>query len=113
MSFMLEKREAMRMLEAIENASLPNEDIRPLLEDADPALVYFIFAWLRGRYGGGHPAGEGVLGRVVELCGYSGVARQARVGERDAIVAWFAENYEYREFTRDEFIDLVVDKLEG
>ena len=86
----------------------------PLLTDADPALVYMIFAWLRVRYHPGHSASEGVLGRIVEVCTASSkVAQMARSGEKDAIVMWFEETYEYRDFDRAEFISMIVEKLEG
>ena len=49
MSFDYEKRCAARLLGAIENGSLSPDQTLPLLTDADPALVYLIFAWLRVR----------------------------------------------------------------
>ena len=44
MSFDYEKRTAARLLDAIENGTLSIDQTVPLLRDADPALVYFIFA---------------------------------------------------------------------
>ena len=114
MSFDYEKRTAARLLDAIENGTLSNDQTVPLLRDADPALVYFIFAWLRVRYHAGHSAAEGVLGRIVGVCSASStIAQKARTGEKDPIVAWFEETYEYRDFDRDEFITLIVEKLES
>jgi hypothetical protein len=114
MSFDHEKRVAAHLLTAIEDGSHSTANLRPEYEEADPALVYLIFAWLRARYRPGHPAAEGVLGRIVALCtASSAVARKAREGERDSIVAWFEETYDYRDLDRDEFISLVVEKLEG
>jgi len=114
MAFEYEKRNAARMLDALENASLSIPDTVSLLRDADPALVYLIFTWLRTRYHAGHSASEGVLGRIVGVCrANSTVAQNVRKGEKDSIVEWFEETYEYRDFERDSFIDLVVDKLES
>ena len=114
MSFDYEKRCATRLLDAIENGSLPADQTLPLLTDADPALVYLIFAWLRVRYHPGHSASEGVLGRIVHLCTESPtVAHMAKKGEKDAIVMWFEETHEYRDFERNEFISMIVEKLEG
>ena len=114
MSFLYEKRAAARLLDALENGTLSADDTRPLAEEADPALVYLIFAFLRARYHSGHPASDGVLGRIVDLCSLSpAVARKAKAGERDAIVAWFEESYDYRDMDRDDFVDEVVEKLEG
>ena len=114
MSFDYEKRCAARLLDAIENGRLPADQTLPLLNNADPALVYMIFAWLRVRYHPGHSASEGVLGRIVHLCTESPkVAQMARLGEKDPIVVWFEETYEYRDFDRNEFISMIVEKLEG
>lgn len=114
MAFDHEKRVAMRMLDAVENATLSTADTRPLYEEADPALVYLLLSWLRARYGAGHSASEGVLGRIVELLQSSPtVASHARKGEKDSISQWFEDTHEYREFDRQGFIDLIVDKLES
>ena len=114
MAYDAEKRAALRMLGALEDATLSTEDTRPLYEAADPALVYLLCAWLRSRYGRGHSAAEGVLGRMVALLEASpAVAQAMKVGEQDPIARWFEETYEYRELDRDAFVDLVVDKLEG
>jgi hypothetical protein len=37
----------------------------------------------------------------------------ARTGGDDPIVTWFEDTYEYRDVDRDEFISMIVDKLEG
>jgi hypothetical protein len=114
MAFAHEIRIATRMLDVVENGTLSIADIRTLYEEADPALIYLIFAWLRVRYHAGHSASEGVLGRIVALCGASAkVTRMVRTGERDPIVTWFEETYEYRDLDRADFISLVVEKLEG
>ncbi len=114
MGFEHEKRIAKRTLTVLEDGTLSIADMRPLYEEADPVLVHVIFAWLRARYRAGHPASEGVLGRMVELCQASrGVARAAKQGESDPIVEWLEESYDYGDLDRDELISLVVDKLEG
>ena len=97
MSFEFERGQAMRMLRALEDAALSTADARILYEQADPALVHFIFAWLRAWYPPHHSAADGVLGRILALCTASSVvARMAREGKRDAIVSWFEEAYDYR-----------------
>lgn len=114
MSFEHEERSAAHLLSAIEDGAPALADVRPLFEDADPALIYLLFAWLRARYHPSHPAAEGVLGRIVALCTMSPkVAKKARAGEKDPVVAWFEEAYEYREVERDQFISMIVEKLEG
>jgi len=114
MSFQQEEREALRLLQAIENGSLPVAQIRQLVEAADPALVYLVCTWLRQRYGGDHPAAEGVIGRLVELAdGPGGVNEKMKEGKGDPVSLWFEEDHEYRELAAEEFIRLVVDKLES
>lgn len=114
MAFDHEKRIALRLLQVVEDGTLSTEDTVPLYAAADPALVYLIFAWLRGRYHAGHSASEGVLGRIVAVCAASStVARMVRAGEQDAIAQWFEETYDYRELDRDAFISVIVDKLES
>ena len=113
MAFAREQQEALHLLEGIENGSLRPADASALIDDADPALVYFIFTWLRGRYGGDHPAAEGVLGRLVELTNRSSVKAKMREGKDDSVVAWFEEEHDYRDFDGPGFIAIVVDKLEG
>ena len=114
MEFAHEKRTARHMLSALEDGSQSIEDMRGLYEEADPALVYLLFGWLRDRYPASHGASVGVLGRIVGLCQASSVvAKAARTGEKDAIAQWFEETHSYREMERDDFIDLIVEKLEG
>lgn len=114
MAFAREQREALHLLEGIENGTLRAVAAGSLIDEADPALVYLIFTWLRNRYGGGHPAAEGVIGRLVELTsGASSVNAKMREGKTDPIVAWFEEEHSYREFGASDFIALVVEKLEG
>lgn len=113
MAFAQEQREALHLLEGIENGSLSASQASHFIEDADPALVYFIFTWLRSRYAN-HPAAEGVIGRLVELTNtYSTVKAKMREGKSDSIVSWFEEEYNYRDFTAASFIELIVEKLEG
>lgn len=114
MAFDMEKAAAQRLLSALEDGSLNARDTFYLVEDADPTLVYFIFSWLRAWYPPSHPAGDAVLGRIGELCTqHPRAARIAREGQGDAVVDWFEDAYTYRDFRSAEFIELVVEKLEG
>jgi len=112
--FSYEKRVAGRLLAALEDGALSIPDTKPLYEEADPALVYLLIAWLRAHYPSSHPDSDGVLGRVVGLCQASPkVARHLRTGEKDAIVEWFEETYGYRDLDRHAFIECIVEKLES
>jgi len=114
MAFENEKREALRILQGIENGSLQPAETAHLVDQADPALIYLIFTWLRNHYGGDHPAAEGVIGRLVELTSNRrSVKEKLDEGKSDVIVAWFEEEHSYRNLSAGEFIALVVEKLEG
>lgn len=84
-----------------------------LLEEADPTLVYFIFKWLRKRYRD-HPAAQGVLGRLAEITNtHRSLTRKAKAGEEDPVVGWFESAHSYKDLDATEFIDIIVEKLEG
>ncbi len=113
MAFEVEQREALSLLQGIENGTLQGSAAALRLQDADPALVYFLFTWLRSHYRN-HPAAEGVLGRVVALTqGYPEIAALLKEGKSDAIVTWFEEQHSYREFDAQAFVALIIEKLEG
>ena len=114
MEFEHEQRAAMHLLQGIEDGTLRVANAGALIDDADPALVYLIITWLRNRYAGDHPAAEGVIGRLVELTnGSSNVKAKMREGKADPIVTWFEDAYAYKDFEAADFIELVVEKLEG
>ncbi|RLB47228.1 MAG: hypothetical protein DRJ42_25855 [Deltaproteobacteria bacterium] len=114
MAFEHEQREALHLLQGIENGTMSISEAAHLIDEADPALVYLLLTWLRSHYGGDHPAAEGVIGRLVELTGkHAGVKASMREGKADSIVAWFEEEHSYREFSATGFVALVVEKLEG
>ncbi len=114
MAFEQEQRQALHLLQGIENGTLSATDTGLLVDDADPALVYLLLTWLRHRYSGDHPAAPAVIGRVVDLTsGYNSVKTKMREGKSDPIVSWFEDEHSYRDFTASEFVALVVEKLEG
>jgi len=114
MAFEREQREALQLLEGIENGTLNAANAGSIIDEADPALVYLIFTWLRKQYGGDHPAAEGVIGRLVEITSrYSSVKAKMNEGRADPVVAWFEEGHAYRDFVASDFVALVVEKLEG
>ena len=114
MAFDRERREALHLLHGIENGTLNTIDAAHLIGEADPALVYFVFTWLRARYGRDHPASEGVLGRMVELTNrHSVVKSKMREGKGDPIVTWFEAEHSFRDLSEGDFIALAIEKLEG
>lgn len=113
MSFEHEKQSALRILEGIELGTMDSAESYGHLRDADETLLYFMFKWLRKRYREDEAA-EGVLGRLADLCNeYRDLTRRAKEGEEDAVVGWFEGSYKYKDLTAEEFIDLIVEKLEG
>lgn len=113
MAFESEQREFRHMLNGIEFGSMSASDSMHLIEQSDPVMVYFMFAWLRAKYAG-HSAVDGVVGRIVDICrDYPAATRMMKQGEKDSLVPWFEETYDYRELDTDEFVRIVVEKLEG
>lgn len=114
MSFAPEKRAAHRILSALDQGPLDATHTIANIRDADPTLIYFLFTWLRATYPPSHPASDGVLGRLGELVSrYPEAVRIAKKGASDPIVQWFEDAYSYRDFLADDFVDLIVEKLEG
>lgn len=112
MAFEQEQRAALRILEGIEDGTMSATESLALVEDADPALVYLIFTWLRKRYAD-HPNSDAVIGRLVAVSNRSSVSKQMKEGQADPVVEWFEEGYSYRDYAAKEFIELIVEKLEG
>ncbi|NCG18612.1 MAG: hypothetical protein GWP91_06330 [Rhodobacterales bacterium] len=113
MSFEVEIREALHLVESIELGRRDIWDTFQLIQAADPTLVYFVFTWLRSRYAN-DPSGDGVMGRMVKICQeHPATLRIIKKGEADALVGWFEESHQYRDFSRDAFIEIIIEKLEG
>jgi hypothetical protein len=109
-------RNAVWVLESIENGSAEAREIFSKLEALDPVLVYFIFRFLREKYGSGNPAGEGVMKRVLEITeNHPNLVAMSRTGEKDPIREWFDDTYTVREYFQqvEELIEMLVEKIEG
>ncbi len=112
MSFELEQRAALRILTGIEDSSMSVADSFALVEDADPALIYLIFTYLRKRYAD-HVNADVVIGRLGEISARGTVAAKMKEGQADPVSQWFEESHSYRELETNDFIELIVEKLEG
>ncbi len=87
-------------------------DSYQLIEEADPALVYLIFTWIRKMYSE-HPNADAVVGRLVAVADkYPSVSAKMKEGQRDPLVTWFEDEYQYKSLGARDFIALVVEKLE-
>ena len=114
MAFEQERAAALRILEGIEEGTMSAADSFNLIDDADPALVYLIFTWIRARYGPSHPASDAVIGRLLAISNrYTAVPKKMKQGQADPVVEWFEDSYTYKDLNAKDFIALVVDKLEG
>jgi hypothetical protein len=113
MAFEQERKAALRILDGIVEGTMSSADSYALVDEADPTLVYLIFTWIRARFGPSDPASDAVLGRLVEISNKSSVAQKMKEGQQDPVVEWFEDAYSYRKLDKDEFIELIVEKLEG
>jgi hypothetical protein len=112
MAFEQEQRAALRILEGIEEGTMSASESHGIVEDADPALIYLIFTWLRKRYAD-HPNSDAVIGRLVEVSNRGAVPEQMKKGHEDPVVRWFEDGHSYKDYGSREFIELIVEKLEG
>ena len=112
MAYEQEQRAALRILEGIEEGTMSAADSFALVEDADPALVYLIFTWIRKRYAD-HANADAVIGRLLAISNRGSVPAQMKEGQADPVARWFEESYSYKDLGSKEFIELIVDKLEG
>jgi len=113
MSFERANAAALRILSGIEDGTMTAAQSQEAVEEADAALVYLIFTWLRRRYAD-HPASDAVLGRLLAVTDRTpGLAAKLKEGQADPVVAWFEDEYQYRDLGAKEFIELVVEKLES
>ena len=112
--FAAEKLEALTLLQdTVEGAVMP-EELFPRYDAADPVLVYFLFKWIKKHYHRDHEDSDFVRGNLKDLTNtYRSLTRKAKGGEEDPLVEWFEGNYRYSELPAAEFIDLIVEKLEG
>lgn len=111
-----ERNETLRLIRGIENGNLPFNDAYQIASKLDPVLVYFAMRYLRERHPPTNPASSGVVERLVELTStYADLVQLARKGEKDVMREWFDDTHTVREFfdREQEFVDLIVDKLEG
>jgi len=113
MAFEQETKAALRILDGITEATMSSADSIALVEDADPALIYLLFTWIRHRFGPSHPASDAVLGRLVAISNRPSVAAKMKEGQEDPVVEWFEDGYSYKDLDAKAFVTLIIEKLEG
>lgn len=113
MAFEQEQRAALRILEGIEEGTMSASESFALIEDADPALIYLIFTWMRKRYAQ-HTNADAVIGRLLAISDkYPAVTEKMKEGQADPVVEWFEDGYSYKDLDSKQFIEMIVEKLEG
>ena len=114
MAFEQEKQEALTILQGIELGEMTAEESYELLNAADPVFVYLVFKWLKKHYHRDHDNHEIVRARLKSVRNsYRSLTRKAKQGEEDPLVEWFEGSHRYDELKAEDFIDLIVEKLEG
>ncbi len=114
LAFEEEKHAALTLLQGIEQGLMAPDQSYELLNEADPTLVHLIFKWLKKHYHRDHEQADEVRARVSELLnGYRSLTRKIKEGEADSVVDWFEGTHKYRDLSAEDFIDIVVEKLEG
>jgi len=114
LDFETEKQDALATLRGIELGEMSIEESFERLDAADATLVYFILRWLKKHYHRDHDQHDEVRGRLADVRNtYRAITRKAKVGEDDPVVEWFEGAHKYHELNAEEFIDIIVDKLEG
>ncbi len=111
-----EKREGLRLLQGIENGNLSAADAFNIADKRDPVLVYFVMRYLREKYPAANGNSQGVITRLVEITStYSDLVKKTKTAEKDPMREWFDDTYAMREFfgKEGEFVELIVEKLEG
>ena len=113
MEFVQQTMAARRLLDGIEQGTMSRDESFELAEAADPALVYLIFTWIRHRYGSSDPASDAVLGRLLAISNLGAVGAKMKAGHLDPVAQWFEDEHAYRDFGSNDFVTLIVEKLEG
>lgn len=112
MAYEQQQRAALRIIEGVEEGQMSAGDLLSLVEETDPALVYLLFTWLRKRYAD-HPNADAVIGRLVAISDRGAVPALVKAGREDPVVEWFEDGYGYRDLDAQQFVELIVDKLES
>ncbi len=108
------KDSATHFIEKLDAGQLAVTDAYNSVKAMDPLLAYFVLRFLKEKYG--RDAGSGGAKTLMELLStYPDVAKLTRVSEDEPMKEWFDDSYSMRQYfgKPSEFIELIVDKLEG
>ena len=110
------KREALRLLDGLENGTLSAADAFAASQSTDPVLSYVVISFLRACYPASDPAATSVLDRVVQLTStYPAFVRQCKKGQDDSVSHWLEEEHPYTNYRGRgaDLIAIVSDKLDS
>ena len=111
----MNKREVLRFLLAIEEGGLPLDDCYQMLEKMDPLLAHFLLRYLREKFPAKGSA-TGAADRLLQLLQHHPDAAKLAAPPRDEpMIEWFDDTHSMGEFFGEprQFVDTIVDKLEG
>lgn len=107
--------DGVRVLKAIDEGGLPPADVYAIVRDFDPLYTYFLMRYLREK----NPINEYSSGggeRLLALVGtYDDLGKLLKSPPKDSLIEWFDDSHSMQEFFNDpdQFVQLIVDKLEG
>ena len=87
-----------------------------LADQIDSLIVFFIFKFLREKYGPGHPSSQGVMSRLLEFSSlYPEIVKKAQEGEQDPLREWFEDSFNFQDFYSqpEKMINLLLEKIES
>ena len=114
MEFEAEKLEALTILLGIVTGTMDTQECFELLDPADPTLVYFILKYIKKHWHRDHDDYDIVRARLKDLKNsYRSLTRKAKTGEEDPVVEWFEGTHRYDELSPEDFVDIIIEKLEG
>ncbi|MFK7827733.1 MAG: hypothetical protein AB8G05_26540 [Oligoflexales bacterium] len=111
----LNKADVLGFISAVEDGNKGTADMYNAVVKFDPLLSYFLLRYLREK----HPvtdrssgAGERLLDLVKT---YPEIGRLASAPKNEPMIEWFDDSYSTRSYFSkpQEYVDLIVDKLEG
>lgn len=111
-----ERNQISRFMDAIEDGNIPFLEASEIIQKVDPLLAYFLLRYLREK----HPPQQeksGASGRLISfLTEYNYLTKMTALPKGEgAMLEWFNDSYAMSDFfkNRQEFVDLIVEKIEN
>lgn len=107
---------ALLAIQGLEEGHYKTDQVYQFLKDQDPVVVHLALQFIRSKYPSSHPLSEGVTMRILDLSNvYADIVKLSAKGEKDILVSWFHDTYNFRDFfsNPEAFLTVVFDKIEG